>query len=103
MPAFVALQEKYRADGVQFIGLNVDRELSVPGLERFMKWHFIETPINYPILLAPESTEKLFGGIDGLPTTYIVDAEGKIVFGCKGEFSQGDLEKRLRALLAAKK
>jgi len=102
MPDFVALQEKFRGDGVQFIGLNVDRELSVPGLERFLKWHFVETPINYPVLLAPESTEKLFGGIDGLPTTYIIDAEGKVVFGCKGEFAKGDLERRLRTLLPNK-
>ena len=102
MPGFVALQDKFRADGVQFVGFNVDRDLSVPAVERFLKWHFVETPINYPMLLAPETTEKLFGGIDGLPTTYIIDAEGKIVYGCKGELSKDDLEKRLQALIPKK-
>ena len=103
MPGFIDLQEKYRADGVQFVGFNTDRQLSVSGIERFLKWHFIEKPVNYPILLAPESVEKQFGGIDGLPTTYLVDETGKIVLGSKGEIPKAELEKQIKELLARKK
>lgn len=102
-PTFVDLQQKYGEQGVQFVTLNVDRQLSVPGLQRFVKWNFVEKPLNFPILLAPESVEKSFGNVDSLPTTYLVDAFGKIVYGCKGEIPRADLEKRLQELLALKK
>jgi len=100
MPGFAELQKEYGPKGVQFVGLNIDRELSVPALRRFLKWNYIEAPLNYPMLLAPPSIEGLFGGIAELPTTYLVDRSGKIVDGWKGEIRKTDLEKKIASLLA---
>jgi thiol-disulfide isomerase/thioredoxin len=103
MPEFVELQEKYRAAGVEFVGLNTDRGMSVAGVQRFLKWTFAEKPMNYPNLIATDPVVKQFGGVDAYPTTYIVDAEGKIAFGRKGELRKAELEKLLQEQLAKKK
>lgn len=103
MPAFIELQEKYGSQGLQFVGLNMDRELSKPGVERFVKWQFVGKPLNYPVLFASPAIEKLYGGIDALPTTYIVGRDGKIVDGWKGEISKADLEKRIGTYLRDQK
>jgi glutathione peroxidase-family protein len=35
--------------------------------------------VNYPILLANEGTTRDYGGIVGIPTTFVIDRSGKIV------------------------
>jgi len=35
--------------------------------------------INYPILYGDEKTTKLFGGVSGIPTSFLIDKKGNIV------------------------
>src|SRR5580658_10263519 len=46
MPGYVALQKKYAADGVVFIGISVDGDDSLPAVKAFVK----QFNINYLIL-----------------------------------------------------
>ncbi|MEO0144268.1 MAG: TlpA disulfide reductase family protein [candidate division WOR-3 bacterium] len=71
IPHFIELQEKYKND-VQFIGLNVGEKKEK--VEEFVK----NMGINYIIGHSEERIEKLFGGISGLPTTFIIGKDGKI-------------------------
>jgi thiol-disulfide isomerase/thioredoxin len=71
IPHFIELQEKYKNE-VQFIGLNVgEKELEI---KEFIK----SMGINYIIGYSNENIEKSFGGISGLPTTFIIGKDGKI-------------------------
>ncbi len=71
IPHFIELQEKYK-DNVLFIGLNVgENEIQIR--------EFVKTMgINYVIGYSNSDIEKYFGGITGLPTTFIIGKDGKI-------------------------
>ncbi|MCF6322933.1 MAG: TlpA family protein disulfide reductase [Gammaproteobacteria bacterium] len=92
MPAFTRLQQHYRDQGVQFIGVALDDVRDVTAfLDR------LEPRINYPILLGDGNTFETpmaYGNQYGiLPHTVIVDKYGKIAYTHFGSltYEQGHL------------
>jgi thiol-disulfide isomerase/thioredoxin len=73
IPDLVALQEKYR-DHVQIIGISQD-EVPREVVKRFAADH----KMNYPVVMSTPEIEKLFPGIGALPTSYVVDRDGRVV------------------------
>ena len=73
IPGFVALQTKYADQGVVVIGVSLDD--SWAPVRSFMG----EYKINYPIVLdTRQELPGLYGGIRGIPTTFVIDREGVI-------------------------
>jgi len=58
-----------------------------------------ELQANFPIIVAGAAAAELFGGIIGLPTTFIVDRDGHIVHTHVGYASADMLEDAVRNLL----
>lgn len=58
---------------VQVIGITVD-ENPMKVVPDFIKKH----NINYPILIGSEEVYRQYGGINAIPTTFIIDKEGRI-------------------------
>lgn len=90
MPAFVELQEKYGAQGLQFVGIALDEAGKVQD--------FIDTiGVDYPNLLggdkAIKASEDYGNRLGALPYTAVVNREGIIVKTYRGEVSQKSLEK----------
>ena len=75
VPEFVSLQEKYRAQGLQFIGIALQKPEEV---REFVAEH----GVNYPILAGELEVIKLaeaYGNsIGALPYTVIIDRNGHI-------------------------
>jgi len=74
IPEFVRFYSEMRARGVEIIGISVDSngdQAVAPFVEK--------NGVNYPMLLGDERTAKAYGGIRGIPTTFIVDRQGRIV------------------------
>jgi len=95
-PAFVALQDQYGAQGLQFIGVAIDEKDNVED--------FADTyGVNYPMLLGDLdaiNTSKAYGNRFGtLPYTVIVDRQGKINFIQRGELLKTTAEEKIKALL----
>jgi thiol-disulfide isomerase/thioredoxin len=92
MPAFTQLQQHYRDQGVQFIGVALD---DVRDVNAFLSG--LEPRINYPILLGNGNTFETpmaYGNQYGiLPHTVIVDKTGKIAYSHFGSltYEQGRL------------
>ncbi len=55
--------------------------------------------INYPVLLTTSQMREDDGGIDFIPTLYLVDRTGKIAFGTEGSTSQADLAAQISKIL----
>ncbi len=72
IPHFVQLYKTYRQSGLEVVGMNVDRG-DVDTVRRFVK----SMDIPYPIIIASDELERNYG-ITGLPTTILIDKEGKI-------------------------
>ena len=76
MPDLISLNSELEKNNVQFIGISVDRDSDALSLVKdFAK----EYKINFPILIDNGEVAGAFGGIRGIPTTFIIDKEGKIV------------------------
>jgi thiol-disulfide isomerase/thioredoxin len=99
IPIMVKLQDKYRDQGVTFIGLAMDEQKPV---EKYAK----EMSINYPILLGDvtlsEFGRRLGNSAGGLPYTAIVDRSGKIITTRLGGIDEKFLEQVLQPLLQVK-
>ncbi|HYL85026.1 MAG TPA: TlpA disulfide reductase family protein [Candidatus Angelobacter sp.] len=73
VPDLVALQEKYK-DQLQILGLVVDDD-DLDAIKKFAA----EFGINYPVALASDEIRLQYGGIPALPTSFVIDAQGRVV------------------------
>jgi thiol-disulfide isomerase/thioredoxin len=73
VPDLVELQTKYK-DQLQVIGLVVDDE-DEEAVRNFAKRY----SINYPVAMATNEMRFRFGGVPALPTSFIIDAQGRVV------------------------
>lgn len=73
IPDLIDLQKKFKKDLVVLgISLDTDTKEDVPA---FVKNY----GINYPVVYGDNSTAKLYGGVSGIPTSFLVDKKGNIV------------------------
>ncbi|MCI0566710.1 MAG: TlpA family protein disulfide reductase [Acidobacteria bacterium] len=96
IPGLNQLYRKYKDQGVSVVGISVDE--NPKALVGFDK----EAHIEYASLLTSEQAEKAFGGIVGLPTTFVVDRQGKVFKSYVGEVPRDELEADIQTLLAVR-
>lgn len=94
IPGFIALQKKYAQRGLRVIGASVD-EGGTAMVKQFMK----KLGMNYPVVLTNKKMQDQFGGIEVVPTTFIIDREGRIVKKHVGLTDQSEFEAEIRPLL----
>jgi len=73
IPDLVKLQEKYR-DKLVVLGISEDEDASPQEVKAFGA----EQKMNYPIVMLTPELSKIFKGVSALPTTFVIDPEGKI-------------------------
>ncbi len=93
IPDLVELQNKYR-DRLQILGLVVDDD-DPDAIKKFAA----EFGINYPVAIAPDELRIQYGGIAALPTSFVLDAEGRIVQKHEGLRDPVLYEMEIRSLL----
>lgn len=93
VPRFIALQEKYRNQGLQIIGVSIDDSDSE--LRDFYRRY----AINYPVVAGSQAIAQAYGGILGLPTTFIIDRDGHIGQKLTGSTDFAELEKDVVGML----
>lgn len=77
IPAFIELVEKYKDDGFIVLGVAVDpREFQ--GVDK-VKPFAEQMGINYPVLYDSKRVSELYGGIRSIPTTFVINRDGKVV------------------------
>ncbi len=72
IPVLNALQNEYEAKGLTVVGVSWND--TSDDIKRFQKE---KTPQNYTVLLQGKSLQSTFGGLDGLPATYLIDQQGR--------------------------
>ena len=94
IPAFIEVYEKYKSKGLELVGVSLDREgwdVVKPYVER--------AKITYPVVVGDGKLVQAYGGIDAIPTTFIVDRKGNIVAKHIGMMSKADFEKLIEKAL----
>ena len=73
IPHFNKLYSNYKGQGLEIIGISMDDGPDV--VKEFAR----ELRMEYPLVMGNDELADQFGGILGLPTTFIVDRKGNIV------------------------
>jgi thiol-disulfide isomerase/thioredoxin len=74
IPDLISIQNDYKKD-VVIIGISLDGEKTLKDVPGFVKSY----GINYPIVYGDDKVVAAYGGIEGIPTAFIVDKKGNIV------------------------
>jgi len=94
IPWFIGFERKYKDQGFAVIGVSMDEEgWSV------VKPFVSELAINYRILQGSDTTAQLYGGVDALPTTFLIDRDGKIAATHVGLAGKDDFEDGIKKLV----
>jgi cytochrome c biogenesis protein CcmG/thiol:disulfide interchange protein DsbE len=93
VPDLITLQERYKGR-LQIIGLNVDDDDPVE-IQKYVD----ETGINYPVAMTSNDLRIQYGGIPALPTSFVLDTEGRVVQKHVGLWNPAVYETEIRALL----
>ena len=75
IPWFKEFEQQYKSKGLEVLGVSMDEEGWAA-----VKPYIAEHKINYRILLGDDTVAQLYGGLDALPTTFMIDREGKFAF-----------------------
>ena len=72
IPDFVSLQNQYTSRGLQIIGVGLDQTNNIASFVQ-------QYSINYPVVVGDDAISNLYGGVSGIPTTFIIDRQGIII------------------------
>ncbi len=72
IPEFIALQNKYQNQGFRIIGISMDD--SIDPVRPFYQ----QMKINYPVVLGSAKLGEQYGGILGLPVSFLIGSDGRI-------------------------
>lgn len=94
IPDFIKLQKEYGGKGFTVIGISTDQG-GAALVDKFAQ----KMEINYPVLLSEAKTPETFGGIVGIPTSFLVNREGNVVKRYDGYVDHQTLVNDLKAIL----
>ena len=95
IPWFMDLQRKNRDRGFEVLGVAMDDE----GWE-VVKPFVAELGVNYRVLIGDDLTAQMYGGVDALPTTFLIDKNGKVAAAHVGlDASRKDFQDGVEQLL----
>jgi thiol-disulfide isomerase/thioredoxin len=100
VPGYVELQNKYGKDGLVIVGVSLDQ--AGPEVVKAFATKF---GVNYPMLMGDEAVVSAFapfGGVQALPTTFLIDAQGQIRDRKEGMETKEVYEKKIVAVLGEK-
>jgi peroxiredoxin len=96
IPWFKDFERKYKDRGFEVLGVSMDED-GWAAINPFVKMK----QINYRVLLGDDRTGDLYGGLDALPTTFVIDRDGRIASVHVGLSGKKEFEDAIEKLLDA--
>lgn len=95
MPQFAEWQNHYGAQHFQVLGISLDdAEAPVQAEQKRLK-------LDYPVAMGNEKVEAAYGGILGLPITFLIDRKGRIRAKYEGATDLQVMQQEVELLLRA--
>ena len=94
IPDFIEVYNTYKSKGFEIVGIALDEDgwsKVAPYIEK--------AKMNYPVVLGSAKVVQQYGGIEAIPTTFIVDKKGYIAGSQVGLLSKELVEQKLKSLL----
>jgi thiol-disulfide isomerase/thioredoxin len=96
IPHLVDFQKQYGGQGLQVVGISMDDDAK-PVHEFYQQFK-----MNYPVALGTDKVATAYGGVLGLPITFLIGRDGRIVAKYVGETQMPVLEQKIQSLLQQK-
>ena len=93
IPRFISWQRTFGPAGLQIVGISMDDDVA-PVKRAYKKYQ-----MDYPVLMGDPQLAERFGGVLGLPLSYLIDSEGRVVARYQGELNLKQLESQIKSLL----
>jgi peroxiredoxin len=93
LPRFAAWQRTYGPEGLQVIAISMDDD---PAPARAMARSLA---LDFPVVMGDPALGKRYGGVLGLPVTFLVARDGKIAARLEGESHLSEMETMIKQLL----
>ena len=74
IPWFMEFEQQFKDRGFAVVGVSMDED----GWNA-VKPYLLRMKINYRVLLGNDKIAESYGGVDSLPTTFLIDRQGNIV------------------------
>jgi thiol-disulfide isomerase/thioredoxin len=94
IPGYTQLVEKYGKDGLVVVGVSLD-DAGVDVVRAFAK----KLHMNYPVVMGNDEIQAAFGGMEAIPTTFLIDRAGQVRDKKVGAEPTEDYEKKIVAVL----
>lgn len=88
IPGYIELQKKYGSQGLVIVGVSVDQKKP-----EYVRKFVQAKGMNYTVAMADDSIGDVFGGLDAIPTTFLISREGRIVNRKVGAMPKDEYEK----------
>lgn len=98
IPWFIDFESRFKDQGFAVIGVAMDDD----GWD-VVKPYITSKKVNYRVLMGDDSLANLYGGVESLPTTFILDRDGRIARTHVGLVSKSEYENDLKELLKQKR
>jgi len=94
IPHFQALHKQYGDKGLVIVGVALDQG-GVRDVKPFVK----SNGVTYPIVIGNQKVVESYGGVRGIPTTFVIDRKGQIVTKVVGYRDKNFFEEEIKKLL----
>ncbi len=94
IPGYIELQKKYGAAGLVIVGVSLDTK-SPQYVKKFAQEHAMD----YTLVMGDDSVVEAFGGVDAIPTTFLINRGGRIVHKKTGAMPHEEYEKLVKQAL----
>ncbi|HEX9110992.1 MAG TPA: TlpA disulfide reductase family protein [Terriglobales bacterium] len=94
IPHFIEMQSKYASQGLQVLGVSMDDD--EPPVREFQQ----QFKMNYPVAMGSPELADQYGGILGLPITFVIDRNRRIAARHVGATDASVIEAEVQKLLA---
>lgn len=95
LPKFDGWQKNYGAQGLQVLAVSMDDNESP--VRRTMH----RMRLDFPVVMGDAQLGEAYGGVLGLPVTYLIDREGRIVAEFKGATDLSAMEAAMKRVLSS--
>ncbi len=94
-----SIQEKYRDQGLQVIGINLDNQFE--DAEKFLA----KVPAKFTIAFDPKGVSAKSYGVKGMPTSFLIGRDGKVIMQHMGfnDAAREQLEQAIQRAVEVKK
>jgi thiol-disulfide isomerase/thioredoxin len=93
IPEMIQLQKRFK-DKLQIVGISMD-DSPADDVRQFAQ----EMKIDYPVVMGSGTLSREYGGVPALPTTFVVNTDGRIVQKHEGLYDIDTYDSEIRSLL----